>query len=89
MTCLISYKPPTEDDEEMQEEYDFSGGVRGKHVRAYRAGHSVRIAGEDGIVEERHFTLADGAVMLDPGLRAQFPDSDAVNKALRSLTSRK
>jgi hypothetical protein len=31
------------DDPEMQEEYDFSQGVRGKHHEAYRAGHRVLI----------------------------------------------
>jgi hypothetical protein len=30
-----------ENDEEMQEEYDFSHGVRGKHYEAYRAGTNV------------------------------------------------
>jgi len=45
----------------MKVEYDFSNGVRAKHDRAYRAGHTV--------------------------LRQRFPDSDAVNKALRSLVS--
>ena len=76
---------PTKDNDEMRDEYDFSGGVRGKHYRAYRAGHTVRITKEDGTVEEQHFTLEDGAVMLDPDLKLQFPDSNAVNKALRSL----
>ncbi|GMV93386.1 MAG: hypothetical protein AMXMBFR82_31640 [Candidatus Hydrogenedentota bacterium] len=75
------------DDNEMKAEYDFSKGVRGKHYRAYRSGHTVRIAKADGSIEEHHFTLEDGAVMLDPDLREQFPDSDAVNKALRSLVS--
>lgn len=71
----------------MREECDFSKGVRGKHYRAYRAGHSVRIHQTDGSIEEHHFTLADGAVMIDPDLRAHFPDSDAVNQALRSIVS--
>lgn len=71
--------------DEMREEYDFSGGVRGKHYRAYRAGHLVRVRKSDGSVEERHFTLQDGAVMLDPDLKVQFPDSESVNRALRSL----
>lgn len=71
--------------DEMRDEYDFSEGVRGKHYDAYRAGHSVRVQKSDGSVEERHFTLQDGAIMLDPDLRAQFPDSESVNKALRSL----
>jgi hypothetical protein len=29
------------DGDEMRAEYDFSGGVRGKHVEAYRAGTNV------------------------------------------------
>lgn len=73
--------------DEMREEYDFSGGVRGKHHRAYRAGHTVRIRTADGTVQEHHFTLEDGAVMLDPDLRSRFPDSESVNKALRSLVA--
>lgn len=28
---------------EMRREYDFSGGIRGKHFEAYRKGHTVRI----------------------------------------------
>jgi hypothetical protein len=70
--------------DEMRAEYDFSGGVRGKHHRAYRAGHTVRVHKADGAVEERHFTLADGAVMIDPDLRDRFPDSASVNRALRA-----
>lgn len=73
--------------EEMRAEYNFSQGVRGKHSRAYRAGHVVEVQKSDGSVEEHHFTLKDGAVMLDPDLKARFPDSEAVNKALRSLTA--
>lgn len=73
--------------DDFRPEYDFSHGVRGKHSTAYRAGHSVRVQKSDGSVEERHFTLADGAVMLDPDLKAIFPDSEAVNNALRSLAS--
>jgi hypothetical protein len=78
-----------DDDDRMKDEYDFSGGVRGKHYRAYRAGHAVRIKKMGGTVEEKHFTLEDGAVMLDPDLREKFPDSDAVNRALRSLVTKK
>ncbi len=73
----------------MRDEYDFTGGVRGKHYRQYRAGHSVLITNENGTVEEHHFTLEDGAVMLDPDVRAHFPDSDAVNKALRTLLNKR
>ena len=70
---------------EMKKEYDFSGGVRGKHFKAYREGHTVRIAKKDGTVEVHAFTQEDGAVMLDPDVKRHFPDSESVNKALRSL----
>ncbi len=71
--------------DEMREEYDFSQGVRGKHYQAYRAGHVVRVEKTDGSIEQRHFTLQEGAVMLDPDMKERFPDSESVNAALRSL----
>ncbi|MEW6667129.1 MAG: hypothetical protein AB1512_18150 [Thermodesulfobacteriota bacterium] len=76
------------DENDMRPEYDFGkmkGGVRGKYYQAYRAGHSVKIHKDDGTTVVQHFKLEDGAVMLEPDVRKYFPDSDAVNKALRSL----
>ena len=72
---------------EMLPEYDLRGkkGVRGKYYRAYRQGHTVRIYQDDGTVSVQHFTLEDGAVMLEPDVRQYFPDSEAVNHALRTL----
>ena len=69
----------------MRNEYDFSGGVRGKHFKAYRQGHTLEINKQDGSVEVRYFTQEDGAVMLDPDIKKHFPNSESVNKALRSL----
>ena len=72
----------------MLPEYDFTkleGGVRGKYYKAYRKGHTVKIHKADGTTIVQHFTLEDGAVMLEPDVREYFPDSEAVNKALRSL----
>lgn len=71
----------------MLPEYDFSGkkGVRGKYYRAYRQGHTVRIHKANGAVSIRFFTLEDGAVMLEPDVKKHFPNSKAVNKALRAL----
>lgn len=72
---------------EMKSEYDFTGrkGERGKYYKAYRAGHSVRIHEPDGTVTMQYFGLEDGAVMLEPDVRAYFSSSEAVNEALRSL----
>jgi hypothetical protein len=68
-------------------EYDFTGkkGVRGKYYRTYQQGHTVRIIQDDGSVSVRYFTLEEGAVMIEPEIRKYFPDTESVNKALRSL----
>ena len=67
--------------------YDLSGkeAVRGKYYQAYQQGHMTKISEEDGAVTVQNFTLQDGAVVLEPDVREYFPDSDSVNKALRSL----
>lgn len=75
-------------DDEMRSEYNFAamqGGVRGKYHKAYRAGHTVEVHQADETVDTRYFSLEDGAVMLEPDVRKYFPDSDAVNEALRCL----
>ncbi|MFM2065080.1 MAG: hypothetical protein RLZZ507_4751 [Cyanobacteriota bacterium] len=74
-------------DNEMLPEYDFTGGVRGKHYQAYRRGHTVTIHQADGTDIVQHFTLEDGAIMLDPDVREYFPDTETVNQALRTLIS--
>jgi hypothetical protein len=75
----------SEPNDDLMPEYDFSNGVRGKHYQAYRQGHTVTIHKKDGTIETQYFTLADGAIMLDPDVRAYFQDDAAVNQALRSL----
>jgi hypothetical protein len=75
------------ENDDMLPEYDFAAGVRGKHYAAHREGHTVKIHKADGTTDVHYFTLEDGAVMLEPDVRQYFPDSDAVNKALRALIS--
>ena len=72
---------------EMLPEYDLTGktGVRGKYYRAYQQGHAVRITKADGAIDIQYFTLQEGAVLLEPDVREYFPDSEAVNHALRAL----
>ena len=78
-------KKASEESDEVLPEYDFRGGVRGKHHKAYREGHAVTIHKDDGTVQVQHFTLEDGAVMLESDVRKYFPDSETVNRALRGL----
>lgn len=74
-----------DDVEDMATEYDFSHGVRGKHAMRMSAGFRMVIHHSDGTTEVREVTPRPGTVMLDPDVRAYFPDSAAVNRALRSL----
>ena len=76
------------ENDDMLPEYDFAsmtGGVRGKYYQAYRAGHTVKVRKADGSTTVQYFRLEDGAVMLEPDVREYFPDSTAVNTALRCL----
>jgi len=73
---------------DIRPEYDFAnmaGGVRGKHHEAYYAGHTVKIHEADGTTVVQHFKLEEGTVVLAPDVREYFPDSWAVNDALRAL----
>jgi hypothetical protein len=77
----------TDPDDEMLPEYDFSGktGVRGKYYQALRQGYTIRITKQDGSVEVQHVPRPEGIITLDPDVQEYFPDSEAVNTALRSL----
>lgn len=74
-------------DDDMLPAYDFSGktGVRGKYYQALRQGYTVKIYQEDGTTLVQHVTRPEGTVTLDPDVREYFPDSEAVNAALRGL----
>ena len=69
----------------MRPEYDFRGGVRGKHVAADRQGHTTIVHQRDGSSRVTTVTRDDGTVMLEPDVREYFPDSASVNAALRAL----
>ena len=53
-------------DRDILDEYDFSGGQRGKYAKQYHRETNI--------------------VVLDPGVAETFPNSEAVNQALRSIT---
>lgn len=67
--------------DEMRREYDFSGGIRGKHYKKLQKGHTTIIHKSDGttVVKEAR------PVYLDEDVLAYFPDSKSVNEALRGL----
>lgn len=65
----------------MRKEYDFSKGVRGKHFEAMKKGYKTIIHKSDGstVIKETR------PIFLDEDLQAMFPNSEAVNHALREL----
>ena len=72
-------------DKDMRREYDFSGGVRGKHYKALQAGYTVTVHKADGTTVVKDVVPKKGSVVLEPEVRAYFPDSESVNRALRCL----
>jgi len=73
------------EDSNMRAEYDFSGGVRGKHYRAMQAGYTITVHNADGTTVVKDVMPKEGAVILEPDIRTYFPDSESVNRALRCL----
>lgn len=70
-------------EEEIKAEYDFRGkkGVRGKYYEALQKGHTTIIhkSGGSTVVKETR------PIFLDEDLQTIFPNSEAVNRALREL----
>lgn len=62
--------------------YDFSNGVRDKYRHFRGQPQTVRIYHHDGLVTEE---IVNAAIELDPDVLRYFPDSEAVNRALRGL----
>jgi hypothetical protein len=78
-------KPKKKKNDEMRAEYDFSEAERGKFHRPLDKGYTVHVQKKDGTTVVKHYTLAEGTVLLAPDVLEYFPDSEAVNEALRSL----
>ena len=81
---MKKHELPTEQDE-MRAEYDFRGAVRGRHYKPLHEGYTIQVHQADDTTLVQQVTLAEGTVLLEPDVRAWFPDSNAVNQALRSL----
>jgi hypothetical protein len=74
-------------DDDMRPEYDFTGGMRGKYARELREnGYTIRVYNADGTFTETR-VLGEKTVVLESDVSEYFPDSQAVNHALRTLLS--
>jgi len=82
----LSSNSTTVTESDMRSEYDFTGGVRGKHYKARLKGYTIEIHKRDGTTLVRH-VKREGVITLEPDVQEYFPDSKAVNHALRTLIS--
>ena len=73
------------EDDDMRTEYDFRGGMRGKHYKAMQAGYTITIHKADGTTIVKDVMPKEGAVVLEPDIQAYFRDSESVNRTLRCL----
>ena len=62
----VSAKKTPADDDGMRAEYDFAGGLRGKHYRAMQAGYTIIVHKPDGEVVVSEVKPREGAVILAP-----------------------
>lgn len=70
------------------EEIDFSKMKRlerGRYFRKFQQGYRITIHKADGSIEVREIPPSTNIIVLDPDVQAYFPDSEAVNRALREL----
>jgi len=70
---------------QMRPEYDFRGGVRGKHSQDLSKGYTTVVHHTDGSKTVTHYRPVPGMIQLAPDVRTYFPDADAVNTVLRGL----
>lgn len=73
------------EEDELLPEYDFSNAVRGKHYHPLHEGYTINIHKADGTIEVQEVRFEPGTVRLEPDVQEYFPDSQVVNRALRSL----
>ncbi len=69
-------------DDTLRDDSDFSNGVRGKYRHLRSQPYTIKIRHPDGSVTEE---IIEATIDLDPDVRSYFPDSEAVNRALRGL----
>jgi hypothetical protein len=81
----LSTKTTHTDGDSMPGEYNFAGGIRGKHYRAMQVGYTITIHQPDGSTVVKEVKPQEGAVVLAPDVLEYFPDSESVNTALRSI----
>ena len=73
----VSTETTPTDDDSMRAEYDFTGGIRGKHYRAMQAGYTITIHQPDGTTVAKEVKPLEGTVVLAADVREYFPDSES------------
>jgi hypothetical protein len=72
-------------EDDIRDEYDFSAGERHVAYRSLDRGYTIREERADGTVLETQVPPRGEVIILDGDVRKYFPDSDSVNRALRSI----
>lgn len=72
-------------DDTLRPHYDFSKSVQGKYRHLIGQPYTRKVYHADGTTTVEQVEPAPGVVVLAPDVREHFPDSEAVNQALRGL----
>lgn len=84
-------KPPASDDDEMRAEYDFTGGVRGKHAKSYPPDAIAVVLAPDVARRFRDSTSVNRALraLLVIAATPSFPALLGIVAALRKTKGQK
>jgi hypothetical protein len=85
MKKIMNNEHASNDDTSIRNEYDFLGGIRGKHYHQMSNGYKIIVHHPDGTSTIQEITPEKGAVILAPDVQKYFPDSESVNATLRTL----
>ena len=83
----MNTNPQEAPQDDIPAEYNLTGKsyVRGKYYQRLRDGYSIQVQQADGTIVRQTVVRPEGTILLDPDVRAYFPDAEAVNTALRAL----
>jgi hypothetical protein len=73
------------EDDTMRPQYDFSKSLQGKYRHLIGQPYTRKVHHGDGTITVEQVEAAQGVGVLATDVREYFPDSEAVNKALRGL----
>ncbi len=73
-----------EDIEDIEPEYDFSNGIRGKHYKEFACGYTVTVYSPNKSTCDKQIVKKSNFIQIDEDIQDYFKNPKEVNNALRT-----